>query len=304
MKDLSKTPAGIAAAEAMAAVRACIDAKRSFILEAGPGSGKTHSLVESLKYLIQKRGGQLSREGRKIACITFTNVAKNEIESRVGRHQAVEIETIHAFLWSLLKPFQIELRKTLPSVGKWTERIQEKGPITNQAVIYDLGYPLIDPKNITLYHDDVIDLAILFLEKAKFRTILAAQFPIILIDEYQDTDVALGESLRKNFLIEGSLVHMGLFGDHWQMIYEKRCGRITSPSLTDVPKRSNFRSGSAVVNVLNHMRPALPQEIVKEDESGSAICFHTNGWTGARQNGPHDKGDLPPEIAHQYLETV
>lgn len=33
----------------------CIDNKENFILDAGAGSGKTWSLIESLKYILKKR---------------------------------------------------------------------------------------------------------------------------------------------------------------------------------------------------------------------------------------------------------
>lgn len=33
----------------------------------------------------------------------------------------------------------------------------------------------------------------------------------------------------------------------------------------------------------------------------SAVAYHTNNWTGQRQTSAHWKGDLPPEVAEQYL---
>lgn len=61
----------------------CIDNRESFILDAGAGSGKTWSLVESIKYVIEKQGKENSRNNQKIVCITYTNIAKNEIIDRV-----------------------------------------------------------------------------------------------------------------------------------------------------------------------------------------------------------------------------
>ena len=54
---------------------ACIDDETSFIFNAGAGSGKTYSLVESLKYLISKKGESLKYHNNNVICITFTNVA-------------------------------------------------------------------------------------------------------------------------------------------------------------------------------------------------------------------------------------
>ncbi|MCX4407346.1 hypothetical protein OG840_38610 [Streptomyces sp. NBC_01764] len=51
----------------------------------------------------------------------------------------------------------------------------------------------------------------------------------------------------------------GFFGDHWQQIYEKACGALEDARLTPVVRRRNRRSQRAVVNLLNTMRPELPQ---------------------------------------------
>ena len=58
----------------------CIEDKRNFILDAGAGSGKTYTLIESLNYLIDQNGKQYKSTGQKIACITYTNVAVDEIK--------------------------------------------------------------------------------------------------------------------------------------------------------------------------------------------------------------------------------
>ena len=67
----------------------CIDTKESFVLDAGAGSGKTWSLVESLKYIIKNNGENFNRNNQKIVCITYTNVAKNEIIERLENNELV-----------------------------------------------------------------------------------------------------------------------------------------------------------------------------------------------------------------------
>ena len=47
------SPALIAAREAEALVAQCLQDHRNFLLEAGAGAGKTYSLVEALKHLIE-----------------------------------------------------------------------------------------------------------------------------------------------------------------------------------------------------------------------------------------------------------
>lgn len=76
----------------------CIDNKRSFVLQGGAGSGKTESLKELLIYISQ------TNPKAKAMCITHTNVAVNEIQSRTGN--AFPVSTIHSFLNSLIKDYK------------------------------------------------------------------------------------------------------------------------------------------------------------------------------------------------------
>lgn len=87
-----------------------IDNRESFIIEAGAGSGKTWTLVQALKYVIAKNEVNYSKNNQKIACITYTNVAKEEIVNRVNGNKLVNVKTIHEFLWSIVEPFQKELK--------------------------------------------------------------------------------------------------------------------------------------------------------------------------------------------------
>jgi DNA helicase-2/ATP-dependent DNA helicase PcrA len=76
-----------------------------FKVFAGPGAGKTKWLIDHI--------GRVSREStrlgktRKIACITYTNVAADEIKKRLNCDlYRVEVSTIHSFLYrNLIKPF-------------------------------------------------------------------------------------------------------------------------------------------------------------------------------------------------------
>ena len=101
-----ESPADAAGRAALERVFACFDEGRSFRLEAGAGAGKTYSLEKALRRLLALRGSELMRNRQQIGCITFTNVAKDEIASRVQAHPAVRPETIHGFCWSLLQDFQ------------------------------------------------------------------------------------------------------------------------------------------------------------------------------------------------------
>ena len=77
-----------------------------FLLSGGAGSGKTYTLVQAIKQIISEYPTAL------IACITYTNAAVKEIESRVN-HENLRVSTIHDFLWNCIGNFQNELRDSI-----------------------------------------------------------------------------------------------------------------------------------------------------------------------------------------------
>lgn len=289
-------------------VAACIAKGESFLLEAGAGAGKTYSLVETLTGLIASHGAKLRQRGQRIACITYTNAATAVINSRIDGNPVVLTDTIHAFCWSLIKDFQSVLRQLVPTLDKWPERLADSQiEVAGQQVEYELGYRRITDMTISLHHDDVLSIAAMLFARPKFQAVLADRFPFVLIDEYQDTNVAIMDSIKENLIGRQGGPLVGLFGDHWQRIYEGTCGHVADPDLTEIGKKANFRSATAIVNVLNSMRPELPQAVDDMNFIGSAAAYHTNGWVGQRRpgtGGGHWKGDLPADEAHRFLSAI
>jgi DNA helicase-2/ATP-dependent DNA helicase PcrA len=297
-------PAEEASQRALAEVYGSLERKESFLVEAGAGAGKTYTLVKALHFLMERYQHSLPQRHQKIACITFTNVAKDKIDARTDRSPLVYCNTIHAFCWSLIGAFQRQLRERLPQLEHWPEKIAEVGDLGDRTVEYELGHRSVNDHRVSIHHDDVLILTIALMDNAKFRRILTSKYPIILIDEYQDTNASWIDSIKTHFLGQEGSPQFGFFGDHWQKIYGDGCGKIEHPSLTVVGKQANFRSVSAVVDCLNRMRPELPQFVVDPNEQGSVRIFHTNTWVGARQTGNHWGGDLPTEAADLALQTV
>ena len=297
-------PAEEASLRALAEVYGCLERKESFLVDAGAGAGKTYTLVKALHFLIDRYQQIMPQRHQKIACITFTNVAKGEIDARTDRSPLIYCNTIHAFCWSLISGFQRQLRERLAELQHWLDRIAEVGDLGERAIEYELGHRNINDRRVSIHHDDVLILTIALMENMKFRRIMTYKYPIILIDEYQDTNADWIESIKNHFLGQEGSPQFGFFGDHWQKIYGDGCGKIEHPSLTLVGKQANFRSVSTVVDCLNRMRPELPQFVVDPTKQGSIRIFHTNTWTGARQTGGHWGGDLPTEAADRALQTV
>src|SRR5690625_233886 len=98
---------------------------KSFKVEAGPGAGKTHFLINHINNVVQN-SNRLRKTG-KVACITYTNSAVENIIERLGEKIAshVEVSTIHSFLYKhVVKPYCFKLPKELNlSIGKFKNHI-------------------------------------------------------------------------------------------------------------------------------------------------------------------------------------
>jgi DNA helicase-2/ATP-dependent DNA helicase PcrA len=81
------------------------DIDKHFKVSAGPGAGKTYWLVNHLKNVLHNSEKLLRT--RKIACITYTNIAVETILRRLGTSsEQVEVSTIHSFLYkNIVKPY-------------------------------------------------------------------------------------------------------------------------------------------------------------------------------------------------------
>ena len=90
----------------------CIENEESWYFDAGAGAGKTYTLIETLKYIIIQKSKVLKKHHQKILCITYTNVAANEIKERLGSTSLIEVSTIHDCVWEIISPYQEQLVKT------------------------------------------------------------------------------------------------------------------------------------------------------------------------------------------------
>lgn len=86
-----------------------LDQWQTFCFDAGPGSGKTYTLTKAIEHIIAKND-KLNNRNQHILCITYTNVAKEEVEDRIGKNSEVLVSTIHDFLWYFISSQNILLR--------------------------------------------------------------------------------------------------------------------------------------------------------------------------------------------------
>lgn len=234
---------------------------KNFLLSGGAGSGKTYSLVQIIKKIIE------NNPTAKIACMTYTNAAVKEIEQRVG-HDNLSVSTIHDFLWDNIKTYQKELKEGLVSlINDDTSKIRKTLGIegeVNMSLFENIEDGIQYKEYIRLSegfisHDEVLELAnYMFKEHKLLCDILKDKFKFIFIDEYQDTAplvievflVHLKQSQKKNIV--------GFFGDAMQAIYNNGIGDlktyIDSEDVVEVLKIQNRRNPQLVIDLANKLR--------------------------------------------------
>ena len=273
-------------------VEEALNKRLSFVLDAGAGSGKTSSLVSALRLLIEGPIGEtLAKSGQKVACITFTNVAKNEIIERTGNNPVIQTSTIHDFLWDVIKPHQPALKRALvahnaalkPDSKRRRDTKELEDALKNVNVLYqDRGPEFLEGR---IFHDDLLEIALLlFQSNPLMAKIAAAKFPFILVDEYQDTNIAVVRILVEHVLpANKDKVVVGFFGDKMQNIYDTGVGEIPTAlkaGLTYIPKEENYRCSLAVIELLNKVRTDIKQIPAGKNHKGSAVFIRLSAESG------------------------
>ncbi|MSS59585.1 ATP-dependent helicase [Erysipelotrichaceae bacterium Oil+RF-744-GAM-WT-6] len=259
-----------------------VQSGRSFRIEAGAGAGKTYSLERVVDWLGKEKRKEFQRNGQSVACITYTNAAVDVIASRLPTNSFIHPSTIHTFAWNLIKQFQSSL---IASVIELDLLPKKKGVAEKKIdsrdihhVSYTLGVRYYEDHVLYLFHDDVIQIFAHFLDFQKFRAMLSKKYPIILIDEYQDSFKIIMDRFLKNYISKGIGPQFGLFGDSWQTIYSSQgaCGLVEDDNLVVINKETNFRSQQVIVDALNKIRPDLPQISASDNCDGKIEVITTN----------------------------
>lgn len=282
-----------------------ISLRKNFIVEAGAGSGKTYSLMKVIDWLQDNRALEFYKKGAKVACITFTNAAVTVINSRLRENTFIVPSTIHSFAWAAMKQFQTSIITFMNENG-----FLPKGCVKEsvKSVNYTLGIKYFDDVNSILYlgHTDIIKLFSIFLQKKKFRDILYNKYPVILIDEYQDSNREIVENFLNYFVSKNDGIQFVFFGDSWQTIYQANnaCGLIKDKNLEVIKKSINFRSTQKIVDILNFIRPDLPQNSALSKNDSKIFVIATDDYKGERRNDKDFKDDLPPDILEDYVDRI
>lgn len=255
--------------------------RKSFFLFAGAGSGKTHSLVLLLKKVRDSIGKDLLLQGKSVAVITFTNAATDEIINRLDYSPVFHISTIHSFVWNVIKYYQADIKrlychyiqeeiqklyvkqekaknkttKTYLSNAEKIEHLKEKLGKTETIEKFVYNPNGSNPEYNALKHAEVIKIsAQIILDNMMLQQIIAQRYPILLIDESQDTKKELIDAffkIQENF---SEVFTLGLLGDQKQRIYtdgKENMVNIIPPEWEQPVKKMNYRCAKRIIKLAN-----------------------------------------------------
>lgn len=272
-------------------IKQCIlnENPRSFFMFAGAGSGKTRSLINILSFIDRELGEELSIHSRQVAVITYTNAACDEILRRLNFNSIFTVSTIHNFLWNLISPYQQDIKRWIvesikteiselkykqsrgrggAAALKRQEEIEKKyARLERIESIKKFSYnPNGD--NIgynSLNHSEVIKMGACFIANEEtMQEILIGKYPILFIDESQDTKKELVDALlivykkyKRKFII-------GMFGDMMQRIYldgKENLSSYIPPEWSKPSKIMNHRSSKRIVDLANTVRKTIDDQM-------------------------------------------
>ncbi|TPM89621.1 MULTISPECIES: UvrD-helicase domain-containing protein [unclassified Mesorhizobium] len=273
-------------ASADAEIASCLnlDTPKSFFLFAGAGSGKTRSLIDAIKHVRRTYGRRLALTRQKIGVVTYTNAACDEILRRLDYDPRVVVSTIHSFAWSLISGYNDDIRAYLKvslakRIAELTEELAKARNTTTKTYQDNLRSLASRNKRLAaldgikkfvysptgdnrtrdaLNHAEVIQITSQFLtEKVTLRSLLISQFPILLVDESQDTNRHLMDALLSVQRNHKASFALGLLGDTMQRIYGD--GKVgIEKALGDdwiLPRKTmNHRCPQRVIRLLNRIR--------------------------------------------------
>lgn len=231
---------------------AVIQATESVLVTAPPGTGKT---VTALAYARAKAPSL--KEGQRILFLSFSNAAVNRMASASDQHltaserSKVHFATYHSAAWTIVR--QYGRFAGLPPSPKILDNVDlsvlplrlQKDPALSL-----LNYLNQAAKEHGLVHFDImVSIALKVLNASStIRKIEGNKFPIIIVDEFQDTNDEQFEFLQAIGVSSQVLA----FGDSNQVLYDKEYGQAVERETrfmqwksiaTKVTFTENFRCG-------------------------------------------------------------
>jgi DNA helicase-2/ATP-dependent DNA helicase PcrA len=253
-----------------------------------------------LEWLQKHRRKTLWTEGRRVAVVTYTNAASDEIKRRLDYDTFVAVSTIHAFAWELIGGVENDIRAWLrDNLAKELDELvaaQSKGRAGTKAAVgreYSIRSKTERLNNLnvikkfvysatgdnrgrdSLSHSEVIGISSHLLRtKPTLQHILIDQFPILFVDESQDINRHFMDALLEVQTKHAESFCLGLFGDTMQRIYTDGKVDLAQALRGDwarPAKLINYRCPKRVLKLINRIRQEVdgqeqtaPTEAIKE----------------------------------------
>ncbi len=174
---------------------------------AGPGTGKTYTLIRKLKYLLEEK----AHPPEKILILTYSVRTSQELKSRLKKEDlnSIKVDTFHGLAYDLWKEYHHKPPLLISE--------KEKAKIL-KSLFPKIKNPLKDKKNKEIYFKylksrNLMDFELLLYEVCRLPLPDFKDYYII-IDEFQDLSPDLLE-----FLLPFQKANFVLFGDPNQSIY-------------------------------------------------------------------------------------
>lgn len=195
-------------------------ANGNLLIMGGPGSGKTTIALFKAKQMVES--GAL-KHGQKVLFLSFARATVTRIEEDIGAiipmevKKQIEINTYHGFIWNVLKhhgyllttnPLKIlpphESSRYLLNVNKHDR------PEKLYQLFWEKG----------LIHFDVFARLCteLFCQSNSLKDIISKMYPIVILDEFQDTNLDEWQLIRRL----GTVCQLIALADPDQRIYDFR----------------------------------------------------------------------------------
>ncbi|MGV1098175.1 UvrD-helicase domain-containing protein [Thiovibrio sp. JS02] len=279
------------------------------LVAAGPGTGKTFTLVARIEHLLNTAEAR----AEEMVAITFTNRAARELRERLGRDvgpaaEAIFVGTFHRFCLEWLRGEDSDLavledaardlyiRKTFPELARAEQHLLAKEiaghldrlnrePASDSA---SLSPPLRRylaslNENSLIELDQVVPALVARLKKdADFFARVSETVRYLFVDEFQDLNLPQYELV----LLLGKKAGVFAIGDPNQAIYGFRGSNLLFfqkfkeiPGVTTLALIRNYRSAPAIIDgaasLIRHNRSSGDTQLLAQSRLETRIEWHT-----------------------------
>lgn len=275
--------------------------EKAIAVVAGPGSGKTGTLVNRIIYMIHT----MKISPREITAVTFTRQAAREmterLEKSLGKKKTagMTVGTFHSICLHLIDHKPLVSRESAREIMKalLRERKEKISPEKALALVSaakngldSSGLPagLLEQYQDALKNQGVRDLDDVLLEALDFPVQDMKMFRNLLVDEYQDIN-GVQRALVKHWAVGSVFV----IGDPDQSIYGFRGAQAgcfedffkTWPEAKLIRLKQNYRSGPEIIECALKtisFNPGMPRELMPTKASCGAVRAVEAGDEGSQ----------------------